>query len=272
MQKLTTDDLKEIQVEILDAVNAFCKEHDIHYWLDSGTLLGAIRHKGYIPWDDDIDIGMLRPDFERFLQEFSKESDDGRYYVICNELDSTCPYPYAKVMDRQTLLYEPDETGLKLCVNIDLFVYDNAPADDRACKRMYDRRDAYRSMDLLQNRMIGGHGLVKDFVVFWGYHIFRHFPTGCFAAKMSENARQYENQQTGYVGNFTSYTRIMSAIHIFDSFVSVPFEGKMYDAPAGYDEWLTDFYGDYMQLPPEEKRIAHHMFVGYRLEDHEVIT
>lgn len=267
MQQLTSDDLKQIQIEILDAVHAFCRANNIRYWLDSGTMIGAIRHKGYIPWDDDIDVGMLRPDFDRFLHEFYKESDDSRYYVICNDLDSTCPCPHAKVLDRCTVLYEPDENGPRQRVNIDIFVYDNAPADDRALKRMYDRRDIYRSMNLLQNRMIGGEGTVKHIITFFGYHLLRHFPTACFATKVADNAKRYADQETGYVGNFTAWTRIKEPMHVFDSFVEVSFEGKMYDVPVGYDEWLRNFYGDYMQLPPEEKRVTHHLFTAYRLDD-----
>lgn len=265
MQQLTTDDLKQIQLEILDAVHSFCRDNDIQYWIDCGTLLGAIRHKGYIPWDDDIDLGMLRSDFERFLALFQKERSDSRYYVICNELDSTQPYAYAKVLDRQTVLYEPDENGPELRVNIDIFVYDNAPIDDRECDRMYLARDIYRSMNLLQNRMIGGHSLVKDFITFWGYHILRHFPTGYFASKVLQNAMKYSGQETGYVGNFTAFVKFKVPIRVFNSFIEVLFEGKMYPAPVGYDEWLRAYYGDYMQLPPEEKRVTHHMFVGYRL-------
>lgn len=265
MQQLFSEDLKQIQIEILDVVHAFCRAHGIRYWLDSGTMIGAIRHKGYIPWDDDIDVGMLRPDFDRFLTEFNKEND--RYYVICNDIDHSCPYPYAKVMDRRTVLYEPDENGPKQCVNIDIFVYDNAPADDHACNHMYNMRDIYRSMNLLQNRMIGGEGIVKHIITICGYHILRHFPTACFATRVANNSKRYADQETGYVGNFTAFTRIKEPIHVFDSFVEVPFEGKMYDVPAGYDEWLRNFYGDYMQLPPEEKRVTHHLFTAYRLDD-----
>lgn len=267
MQRLTQDDLRRIQLDILDYVAAFCDAHGIRYWLTCGTLLGAIRHQGYIPWDDDIDVGMLRSDFARFLEAFGQERDGGRYYVICNELDPTCPYAYAKVLDRQTVLYEPDENGPRLRVNIDVFVYDNAPADARESERMYRVRDLYRSMNLLQNRMIGGHGVVKDFVTFWGYHILRHWAPGRFATRVAENARRYAGQETGYVGNYTSFKRIHVAASVFDAYVDVPFEGRMYHAPVGFDAWLRAFYGAYMQLPPEERRVSHHMFVGYLLED-----
>lgn len=264
MQQLAEDDLKQIQIEILDVVATFCKEHGIRYWIDSGTLLGSIRHKGYIPWDDDIDIGMLRPDYERFKELFNAENS--RYQLICNDLDPTCIYPFAKVLDTQTVLYEPDEEhGVQTCINIDIFIYDNAPDDDAECKRMYDARDRYVMLNLLQNRLIGTHSLSKDIVKFVGYHVLRHFPVACFATKVVENAKSYDVVETGYVGNFTAVSRIKVSKHVFDSFITGEFEGKYYNIPVGYDEWLTAFYGDYMQLPPAEKRVAHHMYVAYKL-------
>lgn len=95
MKQLNEEEVKIYQLGILNTVTDFCEKNKIKYWLDSGTLLGAIRHKGYIPWDDDIDIGMLRVDFDRFMHTFNQEG--GRYKFICNELDAACVYPYGKV-------------------------------------------------------------------------------------------------------------------------------------------------------------------------------
>ena len=142
MREITTSELKELQLSILDSVDRFCRENGIHYWLDCGTLLGAIRHNGYIPWDDDIDIGMLRPDFNRFIREFHTEGN--RYTAHCVENDSNFCYPYAKVLDNNTVLYEPDQNGNKIAVNIDVFVYDNAPDDNEMLEKMFDKRDFYR--------------------------------------------------------------------------------------------------------------------------------
>lgn len=250
-----------LQIGILDAVASFCEKEGIRYWLDSGTLLGAIRHKGYIPWDDDIDVGMLRPDFLRFMKSFNASNQ--RYQLICQELDSTCVYPYGKVLDTNTVLYEPDEHGIKSCVNIDIFIYDNAPDDEHACSKMYQQRDRYNMLNLLRNKMIGTHGIWKDLIKTCGYLLLKPFPNGFFAKKMIENAKQYADQETGYVGNFLAYTRIWCEIGIFADFVEVAFEGKVYKAPVGYDRWLKAFYGNYMELPPVEQRVSHHMYQAY---------
>ena len=75
MRKVELEELRKIQISILDVVADFCEKHKINYWIDSGTLLGAIRHKGYIPWDDDIDIGMLREDYDKFKKLFNQYND-----------------------------------------------------------------------------------------------------------------------------------------------------------------------------------------------------
>lgn len=125
MKQMTIDEVKKVQLQILSHVAKFCDENGICYWIDSGTLLGAIRHKGYIPWDDDIDIGMLREDYDRFSEIFNKANST--YHFLCIENTPDFYLPHGKVCDSETILYEPDENGYKSAVNIDIFVYDNAP-------------------------------------------------------------------------------------------------------------------------------------------------
>lgn len=261
MREINADELKKIQLEILDEVDNFCAENNIKFWLDSGTLLGAIRHKGYIPWDDDIDIGMLRDDFERFISLFNKTG--GKYKVICNELDSECLYPYAKILDTDTVLYEPDiKNGVKLSVNIDLFVYDVTPGGDET-EKQYDRRDKYSFLNSVQYNLYPSKTWYKKVPKVALCVILRLFPRGLFANKVVRNSKQYVGEELNYVGNFTSVSRIICEKSVFDSTILWDFEGKKYPVPAGYDKWLTSFYGDYMQLPPIEKRVTHHQFKAY---------
>lgn len=261
MREINADELKKIQLEILDEVDNFCAENNIKFWLDSGTLLGAIRHKGYIPWDDDIDIGMLRDDFERFISLFNKTG--GKYKVICNELDSECVYPYAKILDTDTVLYEPDiKNGVKLSVNIDLFVYDVTPGGDET-EKQYDRRDKYSFLNSVQYNLYPSKTWYKKVPKVALCVILRLFPRGLFANKVVRNSKQYVGEELNYVGNFTSVSRIICEKSVFDSTILWDFEGKKYPVPAGYDKWLTSFYGDYMQLPPIEKRVTHHQFKAY---------
>ena len=103
MREIGIEELKEIQINILDYVDDFCKRHHIKYFLSGGTLIGAVRHKGYIPWDDDIDICMLRSDWERFVELFSKEKNTD-YRVYSHLIEKSFVFPYAKVSYEKTIL------------------------------------------------------------------------------------------------------------------------------------------------------------------------
>lgn len=262
MREILLDELKDRQIAILDVVDAFCRENNINYWLDSGTLLGAIRHGGYIPWDDDIDIGMLRPDYDRFLAIFNMFNK--QYQVFSVENNTNFPYPFGKVLDTHTVLYEPNERGVKLSINIDVFVYDNAPEDNKLVERMYRKRDFYNKIYhfLLYKTKLRNTdrvGFVKNSIK----AICGKVPPCLICKKIVKNSKKYSTQETSWVGNFMSVNKIKAPKEIFDFFVEVEFEGGKYKAPAGWDQWLTCFYKNYMELPPVEKRISHHLFKAY---------
>lgn len=266
MKKLSTEEVKRIQLEILNVVASFCEENGINYWLDGGTLLGAIRHKGYIPWDDDIDIGMLRPDYDRFRALFNQKND--LYKFVCYENNSDFYVPHGKVCDIRTVLYEPDENGYKLNVNIDVFVYDNAPDDETKLKEMFDTRDRLRKIHTIQNYNIPTTGSKIKFLL---KHIRRMayllFLPHITMRDMIENSKKYADTYTQRVGNFTSFTRTSCNKRVFDSFIDVEFEGRTYKAPVGYDEWLRSFYGNYMELPPENERVSQHSYKAFAVQD-----
>ncbi len=263
MRRIYLEEMKQIQIHILDAVTEYCKANNINYWLDSGTLLGAIRHKGYIPWDDDIDLGMLREDYDRFIKSFNDSSD--KYKVNSVEIDPLCPFPFAKVMDVDTILYEPDEKdGVKYSVSIDIFVYDNAPDDEAMVREMFARRDYCQRKQSLQSGTIRNLGpLHKRLAKHFLFYILKLVPQNYYCRKLIENSRRYVDLSCNKVGNFTSVSKVVADKELFSSFVEVEFEGKKYNAPVGYDEWLRLFYGNYMQLPPVEKRVSHHQFIAY---------
>lgn len=265
-KRLNNEEVKKIQIDILDVVSSFCDDNNIKYWLDTGTLLGAIRHKGYIPWDDDIDIGMLREDYDRFASLFNQHNK--RYRFVCLDNSEDFYTAFGKVIDTKTVLYEPDIHGNKLAVNIDVFVYDNAPDDDILLEKMYRKRDRYMLLALFSR---GSQVLPTDSYLKRTQKRIVHLVTCGFSsekllAKVIDNSKTYSKIETKRVGNFTSVSRIAVDKRVFDSFIDVEFEGKKYKAPVGYDEWLTDFYGDYMQLPPKEKQVSHHLYEAYLIE------
>lgn len=266
MKKIEIEELKQIQLKILNVVTSFCEEHDINYWLNCGTLLGAIRHKGYIPWDDDIDLGMLRSDYDKFMKLFNEKNE--RYKAYSIENNPQFLYPFIKVLDTSTVLYEPDEKGFKSSVNIDIFVYDNAPDDDKKVKKMYQKRDYYRALNNIRGRLFYSKDrpllhIVKKCL----YPFLLIFPPPYFCKKMIKNSKKFEKEQTKRIGNFTAVTKLVCDKELFSEFIYVEFENKLYKAPREYDIWLKLFYGDYMQLPPKEKQVAHHSFIAYNIEE-----
>ena len=270
MRELKLDEMKKIQIEILDVIDRFCKEHEIHYWIDCGTLLGAIRHKGYIPWDDDIDIGMLREDYDKFRLFFNQENT--RYKFECIENNKNFYFAFGKVMDTNTELYEPDrKTGVKTGVYVDVFVYDNAPDDEKKCEKMFKKRDLYVKLRYAQlYPQAFDHSSWKKRImrIFLNLYL-KILPKNYYTKKIIKNSKKYRKMETVRVGNFTGITKFMGSKRIFDEFVEVEFEGKHYPAPIGYDEWLRNTYGDYMQLPPVEKRVSNHVFEAFIKDDEE---
>lgn len=269
MKRLTVDEVKVFQLEILEYVQKFCLENDIKFWLDSGTLLGAVRHGGYIPWDDDIDIGMLREDYDKFIYAFNGTND--RYRCCTVENTSGFGYPFAKVLDMETILYEPDERGTKLNINIDVFVFDNAPDDDVKVEKMFSIRDRlriFRQLKFCKGRSSTSN-ILKKIVIFIASALFQIFPTGYFDSLIVKNSKKYADKETKRVGNFCGANKFVCDKSVFDDFIWMEFEKKKFLVPIGYDKWLKSSYGNYMELPPIEKRKTHHTYVAYKLEEDE---
>ena len=190
MKEIDIKELKKIQLNILDNVNSFCKKNKINYWLDCGTLLGAVRHSGYIPWDDDIDIGMLRDDYDKFLKIYNK--DNTKYQLMASELDKDYYFQFGKVVDTSTVLYEPDEkTGIKGAVYIDVFVYDNAPDDEDKLTEMFDKRDYYNKFRIAQlyPKLYDKSSLKKRIMRFFLNIYLKFLPKNYYNKKCIDNSK-----------------------------------------------------------------------------------
>ncbi len=264
MKELSLDELKQTQLRILNVVDDYCSANRIIYWLDSGTLIGAVRHGGYIPWDDDIDLGMLRPDFERFLKNFNEK--DPRYQIRCIENDPSFCYAQGKVLDLSTVLYEPDLDGEKLAVNIDIFVYDNAPANPELIRAIFDRRDKLREWSRRRvSKGIAPGNVLRKLASVVVHTAIKVFPKGWFLRKLVENARRYEQTETTAYGNFIGYSRTVIDKQLLNEFTPHQFEGRSYPIPVRYSEYLDLFYTKYnfREFPPPEKRVSHHHFRAF---------
>lgn len=264
MEKIDVEKMKEIQINILKHVDRFCRENNIKYWIDFGTLLGAVRHKGYIPWDDDIDISMLREDYMKFMELFNKTNS--KYKFSCYELDKNCCLPYGKVLDTSTILYEPNsKTGRKSSIFIDVFVYDKIPNDVSIAQKMYKKYKQYKKLNNLQmNKSFYIKEKEKYNFIRYPFHLMLQLLPKRFFVKRNINLmKKYNNYNTDYI----IVTDKVVNRELLNTFIELDFEEKKFMAPKEYDAWLKNIFGDYMKLPPIEKQVSHHRFEAYYKED-----
>lgn len=259
MKEINIEELKKIQLGILQNVADFCDKHNIRYFLAYGTLIGAIRHNGYIPWDDDIDIAMPRPDYERFIRIFKDES--ARYEVVSVHNNKQYGMPFAKVHDTRTvlheILYKQDVYG----VYIDIFPIDSIKNKCQIYTIIFLTKVLHTKKANFSNRKI-----TKMIINFFGKIILAPFSIHNIASFMDKICKRHPYGSTPYAGEISdglSEGRAMVNFELFEDTLPHEFEGRTYKIPIGYDKWLRSLYGDYMQLPPIEKRNTLHVFMAW---------
>ena len=269
MQTLTLREIQLCELEMLVEFDKICRENNLKYSLSGGTLLGAVRHKGFIPWDDDIDVIMSRPDYEKFRNIF-REKADVKKFDLADDRGDGAEYPFLKILSKTVKI---EKSGFNEVNNlwIDIFPVDGYPSDRQKSLNLIKKAQFYKKTVLVSK--------YESLSQYRGKHSKLTLLMGRVFAKMYGVRRALKNSlklalkhpydSSEYVGVVTWGTygigeRLLKSK--YESLTELEFEGHRFYCVAYYDEYLRGLYGDYMQLPPEEKRITHHI-QAYRVEN-----
>lgn len=259
MRELNDQERRQVLLDTLVEFDKNCDEIGVHYSVAEGTLIGVARHKGFIPWDDDIDIYMLRGDYERFIREYRNEGL--RFQVIALENSDIWNRPYAKYYDSNTLEQENTRFNVGIGLGIDIFPLDSVPEDIKIFhkyrKKLYRLRDYYvaKSLSLSLKR-----SFAKNISIVLMQIALAPFSQRYLAKRVSSYSQKFNNAGSSLLcDNVEGYKyREPYSISEFASYIRMPFENITVSVMEQYHVVLTKEYGDYMKLPPVDQRITHH--------------
>lgn len=262
---INLEELKKIELDILIKFASYCDNNNLRYYLACGTLIGAVRYQGFIPWDDDIDVTMPRSDYEKFLQlsagRIAEDIDVLTYQNKPNYI-----YPFAKAVNNKTILIEKDYgEKYSIGVYIDIFPVDGVPENLEKFTKNIKKINFYRKMiDFsivpIKKGKMPGSVLVKVIL----FPICRVIGHHYFTESLDHLVKRYdfeEAQQVAQIVWADSFAAVSKEEYIKQ--VQLEFESEKFNVSSNYDECLTKIYGDYMKLPPVEERISHHNFKAY---------
>lgn len=264
MRDISIDELKSIELEMLKFIDEVCKKEGLRYFLCGGTLLGAVRHHGFIPWDDDIDIFMPRPDYEKII-ELTKDS---KKYRLLSEVDDGYYYNFGKLVDKRTLLIEQQVNPIdSMGIYIDIFPVDGMPESEAECDVHFEKLDGIRNKinGFSQERPHVRKNLLA-YIRSWNLYIGnkkRSLSKEQINYKREALLYEYDNSKNVFVTGGAYKKRDVFPKMWISEGTYLEFEGEKFCVPTQYDKYLKQLYGDYMKLPPKEKQVTHHMFKAY---------
>lgn len=261
---ISLEEMKKIELDILIYIDKICKKNDIQYSIAGGTLLGAVRHKGFIPWDDDIDVFMTRANYIKFIDVLKKENNN-KYLLLNANIQKDYYYAFSKIVNTKTTMIETDTKKIKdYGIYVDLFPIDNIP-DDLEERRLFLKKvNKYKKMlDLTCSIRYKNKSKLNLFLRKIIYFCSSSRLSNYFAKKIDFLSQKYYNKKTqeqGTVVGGYGEKEIMKK-NIYNEYIKIKFENHYFQALKNYDFYLKKLYGNYMELPPKEKRISHHSYV-----------
>ena len=275
VQEIKLEEIKEIQLTILQYIDKICKDNEINYSLCGGAMIGAVRNNKFIPWDDDIDILLPRPFYEKLIQILKK---DHKYLLLELRNKADYYYPFAKLVNKKTVLIENKIARIDgLGINVDIFPIDGLPEDKKSLKRHIRKLYFYNFM--LRNSIPHWnkfytfnlkellHRIIKLPLVL----ISKIFGVNYWKAKLHKTMTYYKfgsTRKAGFLLSAYGEREVMDE-KVFESFDNIKFENLNFAIIQNYDIYLTSLYGNYMELPPKEQQKTHHNFIAYWKEDYE---
>lgn len=262
--QISLSEKKLIMLEMMDEIDYFCSKHNLTYFLIGGTLLGAIRHNGYIPWDDDIDIGLPRNDYNKLIKTFASLS--GNIEIIKADNFHRYRWPNAKAIHTKTKLVELDNEKTAIGVFIDIFPIDGICGNYKYIKKKVIQKTFWQNLLALKYLKIDRHrSKMKNFVVIV-CKTLKIIPDKWLIKMInSTEKKSVPFSDCEYICNFCGAwgIREITKASNFLQTIDANFEGRIYKIPIGYDDYLRTVYGNYMELPPAEKRVTHHQSKSY---------
>ena len=252
MKEMTLEDIHSVQLEILKQIDEYCTSKNLRYSLGGGTLLGAVRHHGFIPWDDDVDIMLPRPDYEILRDNICDYFKD---LGVFGDSNNNPQYTYFKLFSKKTLLVEGnDEYG----VFIDVFPIDGFPSQSREVYKFLLK--SYLLNHLLEYKDSNN---IRIKVLKPICYFLPSFKKTRDKIKKLYLSNEFDKSKlaTVMMGSY-GIAEIMRTI-VYNRFCKLEFEGIMLSCIKHYDLYLTQHYGDYMQLPPIDEQVSEHTFEAY---------
>ena len=252
-----------LEIEIAKEIKRICEKNNIKYFLTAGSVLGAVRHGGFIPWDDDMDIGMLRKDYKRFLVACKTDLDD-RFFLQTWDTDPEYPYSYAKLRLKGTRFVEKftKDSRMHNGLFVDIFPYDNVP-DSKILQKVQDLKYFMCKRILWIKKGIGMSMLQESKKQAFKYHLFLIFSKFFNYRRTKEYFRKvqtkYNNHVTQKIVTDGAYSYAKDSIlsRWAEQLEPVKFETEEFLTYKDRIEYLTYLYGDYLKLPPVEERSGH---------------